>query len=274
MKLPPIGPGILVTAAFIGPGTVITASLAGANFGYALIWALLFSVIATLILQEMAARLGIVTQQGLAENIRLSLSNPTARAFGILLVVSAIAIGNAAYQGGNISGASLGLASLFNNQHPQGFNFWPLIIGTLAFTLLWSGNYRVIEKSLIGLVGLMSLAFISTFIITKPDLNEIFSGLFNPSIPDGATLTVIALVGTTVVPYNLFLHSASAHQKWKNPSQLSEARKDLFISVSLGGLISMAILSTAATAFFGRQLALHSVADLAPSLEPLYWPIF
>ena len=76
MKLPQIGPGILVTAAFIGPGTVITASLAGANFGYALMWALLFSVAATLILQEMTARLGIVTQQGLAENIRGALSHP------------------------------------------------------------------------------------------------------------------------------------------------------------------------------------------------------
>jgi len=270
MKLPQIGPGILVTAAFIGPGTVITASLAGANFGYALMWALLFSVVATLILQEMAARLGIVTQQGLAENIRLSLLNPLVRGFGILLVVSAIVIGNAAYQGGNISGASLGLASLFDSNNSQRFNYWPAIIGVFAFGLLWTGNYKVIERALIALVGLMSLAFITTFIITKPDLSELFSGLFTPVIPDGATLTVIALIGTTVVPYNLFLHSASAHQKWKSPSQLPEAKKDLFISVSLGGLISMAILSTAATAFFGRQLELQSVVDLAPSLEPLF----
>ena len=69
MKFPQIGPAFLVTAAFIGPGTVITASLAGANYGFALVWALLFSVIATIILQEMTARLGIVTQQGLGENI-------------------------------------------------------------------------------------------------------------------------------------------------------------------------------------------------------------
>jgi len=110
MKLPQIGPAVLVTAAFIGPGTIITASLAGANFGLALAWALLFSVFATLILQEMAARLGIVTQQGLGENIRNMLTNPVMKAFGIILVVSAIVIGNAAYQGGNISGASLGLA--------------------------------------------------------------------------------------------------------------------------------------------------------------------
>jgi NRAMP (natural resistance-associated macrophage protein)-like metal ion transporter len=76
MKFPQLGPAFLVTAAFIGPGTVITASLAGANFGYSLIWALLFSVFASLVLQEMAARLGIVTQQGLGENIRVALTNP------------------------------------------------------------------------------------------------------------------------------------------------------------------------------------------------------
>ncbi len=70
MKFPKVGPAVLVTAAFIGPGTVITASLAGANYGFALLWALLFSIIATLILQEMACRLGVVTQKGLGENIR------------------------------------------------------------------------------------------------------------------------------------------------------------------------------------------------------------
>ena len=109
MKLPKIGPAILVTAAFIGPGTVITASLAGANFGFSLLWALLFSVVATIILQEMAARLGVVTQQGLGENIRHTFQHPLLRAIAITLVVSAIVSGNGAYQSGNISGASLGL---------------------------------------------------------------------------------------------------------------------------------------------------------------------
>ena len=72
MKLSQFGPGALVAAAFIGPGTVVTASLAGANYGYALLWALAFSVFACLILQEMSARIGLVTQAGLGENIRLA----------------------------------------------------------------------------------------------------------------------------------------------------------------------------------------------------------
>jgi len=273
MKLPQIGPAFLVTAAFIGPGTVITASIAGANYGFALLWALLFSVIATLILQEMTARLGIVTQQGLGENIRRACKTPLLRNIAIVLVLSAVVVGNSAYQSGNISGASLGLISLFENSGnkvPFANALFPVLIGVFAFILLISGSYKLIEKALIALVALMSFAFIVTFLLTKPDISVLFSGLFTPVIPDGATLTVIALIGTTVVPYNLFLHAASVSKKWQSPTQLNEARKDLMISIPLGGLISMAILSTAATAFFSQQHSITSAADLAPSLQPLF----
>ncbi len=273
MKRPQIGPAFLVTAAFIGPGTVITASIAGADFGFSLLWALLFSVIATIILQEMTARLGIVTQQGLGENIRNACHNPILRVFAIFLVVSAIVVGNGAYQSGNIAGASLGLISLFEQSAgalPFMDVIFPLLIGSVAFLLLITGSYKIIEKALIFLVAIMSFAFILTFILTKPDLSALFSGLLTPVIPDGATLTVIALIGTTVVPYNLFLHAASVAKKWQSPLQLPEARKDLMISIPLGGLISMAILSTAATAFFGQHVSITSAADLAPSLQPLF----
>jgi len=273
-----IGPAILVTAAFIGPGTVITASLAGAHFGYSLIWALLFSVLATIILQEMAARLGVITQMGLGENLRTAIENPILRAIMLVLVFCAIVIGNGAYQSGNISGASLGLASLFPGLLtvspaeflPSEFNGWPLVIGMMAFTLMWRGSYDLVEKSLISLVIVMSLAFLVTFFMTAPDLSELFSGLLIPTIPTGAALTVIALIGTTVVPYNLFLHAASARQKWRSAEQLPEARRDLLISIPIGGLISIAIVSTAAAAFFGKQVQLQSAADLAPALEPLF----
>ncbi|MCB1732386.1 MAG: divalent metal cation transporter, partial [Halieaceae bacterium] len=105
------GPGLLVTAAFIGPGTVTTASIAGAQFGFALLWALLFSVLATILLQEMASRLGLVTRQGLSEVLRSTYRDSWLGTAAILLVVAAVGIGNAAYQAGNITGAALGLQS-------------------------------------------------------------------------------------------------------------------------------------------------------------------
>ena len=272
-RLAQFGPGALVAAAFIGPGTVVTASLAGANYGYALLWALLFSVLATLILQEMAARLGVVTQAGLGENIRTAVTNPFGKGAIIALVIGAVVVGNSVYQGGNLSGASLGAAGLVGELpvlQSWFANPWAVIIGAIAGLLLWTGNARIIERTLIGLVIFMSLAFVCTFFMTQPDLGAFFSGLLWPGIPTGAMLTVIALIGTTVVPYNLFLHAASAAKKWQNPSQLSAVRTDLYISIPFGGLISIAIVATAASAFFGQQVQIEGAADLAQSLEPLF----
>jgi manganese transport protein len=264
-----MGPAALVAAAFIGPGTVVTASLAGANFGYALLWALVFSVIATMILQEMAARLGVVTQQGLGENIRAMAAAPWLRWILLSLVVAAVVVGNSVYQAGNLSGASLGLADLLQATVIQP-SWLPIMIGAVAVVVLATGRYGLIEKVLIGLVLLMSIAFVGTFLLTNPDWSALLKGLLWPSLPAGSVLTVVALIGTTVVPYNLFLHASSAAQKWRSVEQLSAAKRDLAISIPLGGLISIAIVATAAAAFFGQAIQLQSAADLGQALRPLF----
>ncbi|MBB5212460.1 Nramp family divalent metal transporter [Microbulbifer hydrolyticus] len=267
-----IGPAAMVAAAFIGPGTVITASLAGANYGYALLWALLFAMLASIILQEMAARLGLVTGRGLGENIRDALQRPLWRWPAMALVVSAIVIGNAAYESGNLAGASAGLKLLTEAgaEPADTGTLWPIAVAAIAAALLWSGSYRTIERALIALVALMSLAFLLTFALSRPDMGALLSGLLVPSLPAGATLTAIALIGTTVVPYNLFLHSSSVSQKWQSAEQLPLARRDIFFSIPLGGLISIAIASTAASAFFAQQLSISSASEMARSLEPLF----
>jgi NRAMP (natural resistance-associated macrophage protein)-like metal ion transporter len=273
MKFPTVGPAFLVTAAFIGPGTIITASMAGANYGLSLVWALLFAMVATLILQEMAARLGIVSQQGLGENIRQTIKQPVIKTMVVLLVVSAIVVGNGAYQSGNISGATLGLISVAEqlNLHVSSSSIiFPIIIGLLAFLLLITGSYKVIERALVVLVGLMSMAFIVTFFLSEPQWRQLLSSFVAFELPTGATLTVIALIGTTVVPYNLFLHASTASKKWHSVNDIATARKDLLVSIPLGALISVAVLSTAASAFFGQQISLQSAADIAPALEPLF----
>ena len=139
-----IGPGPLVAAAFIGPGTVTLCTLAGVNFGYALLWAMVLSIVATIVLQEMAARLGIVSQKGLSEVIRSEIKHPLVRGFAILLILSAIVIGNAAYEAGNISGGALGMQTLFGNPFLElgsfKLNIMSLIIGLVAFGLLYVGN--------------------------------------------------------------------------------------------------------------------------------------
>ncbi len=144
-RLRSIGPAALVTAAFIGPGTLTTCTLAGAGYGYALLWALLFSVIATIVLQEMAARLGIVTRKGLGEALYAQFNKGAGRVISLLLILSAIGVGNAAYETGNILGGALGLEALFGEvsllrSGEFSINIWGPVIGTIAFILLLLGQ--------------------------------------------------------------------------------------------------------------------------------------
>ena len=259
-----IGPGILIAAAFIGPGTITVCTMAGVGFGYALLWAMLLSIVATIVLQEMAARLGIISQKGLTEVIKSEIGNPILRFTILAIILSAIVIGNAAYEAGNIIGATLGLEALFGNKWMP---FYPWIIGIFAYILLYAGSYKILEKTFIGLVSLMSLSFVITAIITKPSLTEIIGGLFLPSIPDGSLLTIVGIIGTTVVPYNLFLHASLVKEKWKSVSGLQAAKQDTVISVILGGLVSMSVIIAAASI---PSKSISNALEMAEGLEPLY----
>ena len=261
------GPGLLVTAAFIGPGSIATASAAGANFGFVLLWALLFSLIATIVLQEMAARLGLVSGEGLSQALRTTFKNPLLSRLAVILVVAAIGVGNAAYEAGNISGASLGLQSLTS------FPVWlcALLIGGLGALLLGTGAYKWLEPVLIFLVLAMSAVFVLTMLLIDINLADLFRGMLTPSIPTGSAMTVIALIGTTVVPYNLFLHANLVQEKWRGVATgqaLRESRVDTVLSIGLGGLITLAVMSTSAVAFF-QTGAVFSAASLATQLEPV-----
>jgi Mn2+/Fe2+ NRAMP family transporter len=266
-----IGPGTLVAAAFIGPGTVTLCTLAGVNFGFNLLWAMLLSIVATIFLQEMAARLGIISQKGLSEVIREEIKTPILKQFITILILSAIVVGNASYEAGNISGGILGLETIFG-EFKQSFgsisiNFMSLIIGVIAFVLLYIGNYKFLEKALITLVLLMSFSFVITAVVTKPNLLAVLQGMFIPKFEEKSLLTIIGLIGTTVVPYNLFLHASLVKERWKNKEDISFVKKDTIISITLGGLVSMAIIISAAA--IPSKDILNAV-DLAEGLVPLY----
>ena len=261
------GPGLLVTAAFIGPGSIATASVAGANFGFVLLWALLFSLIATVVLQEMAARLGLVSNAGLAEALRTTFNNPFINRTAVALVVAAIGIGNAAYEAGNISGAALGLQSITDLSAAS----CAVALGLAAAVLLGTSGYRLLEPVLIVLVLIMSSVFVVTMFAVGVDFSALLKGLLVPSLPAGSLLTVIALIGTTVVPYNLFLHASLVQEKWRGVdlnTALAESRSDTLVSISLGGLITLAVMSTAAVAFFDTGRAFSS-SSMATQLEPI-----
>lgn len=268
-RLKNIGPGALVAAAFIGPGTVTTCTMSGASYGYTMLWALLFATIATIIFQEMAARIGIVTQEGLGENIRDRISNPGLKWFAIVIVIIAIFVGNIAYETGNITGGILGVQAIIPD-----LSIWPIVVGmaVIAGVLMWIGSYSVIEKVLTGIVIFMGVVFLITAIASSPDWGAVVAGMFIPTIPQEGSagiLTVVGLIGTTIVPYNLFLHASSAAERWKDPDQIGDARFDAVLSIGLGGVISMAILVCAAANIYGTGATVSNGADMAAALSPI-----
>jgi Mn2+/Fe2+ NRAMP family transporter len=259
-----IGPGVLIAAAFIGPGTVTLCTIAGTSFGYSLIWAIVLSTFATIVLQEMSLRIGLVTRMNLAEVIRTSIKSVMLNRLIILLIISSILIGNTAYEAGNITGASLGISAIINY---ESINYIPVFIGLIAFIILYQGDYKVLERSLVMLVIIMSISFFITAIMTKPDITSLLKGVFKPQVNSNNLIVVLGLIGTTVVPYNIFLHSSLVSEKWNSIDKLKIARIESFISILLGGLVSLSIIITAASV---SNQNVTGVIDLAIGLEPLY----
>lgn len=270
MKKPVFGPGALVAAAFIGPGTVTTCTLAGANFGTGLLWALVFATLATMVLQDMSVRLGVGARLGLGEALVGHTSSPKLKWAVRILVFVALAVGNAAYESGNLAGAGLGLGALMGETSlsPQ---VNALIVGVLTIPLLLFAAYKHIERILVILVLGMSLAFTLSFVLAGPDISLMLKGLI-PRVPEDGLLMTMALIGTTIVPYNLFLHASSAKKRWQDSQAVEEAQSEARWSIGLGGLVSIFILSTAASSLFSQSLRVNSAAEMAISLEPILGP--
>ncbi len=300
---------MLVTAAFIGPGTVLSASKAGAIYGFSLLWAVAFSVIAAIVLQEMSARLGIVTGSGLAQAIKGSFQTTWLKVFVLGLILMGILAGNAAFQTGNILGAAAGAAVLtdamvahpsenhskssteVDNSRPtipavqetarESLTVWIFIMGGIAWLLILSGKFELLQNVLTVMVVLMSVLFMVAAGLSQPGWSAIAGGLV-PQIPAGSGWFIVALIGTTVVPYNLFLHASAAAQRWPAESvcktinkerAVKDSRRDTTVAVSIGGLVTAAILVTAAMAFHVDRPAATApnwvgVADVARQLEP------
>lgn len=267
-----IGPGIIVTSAFIGPGTVTLCILSGIEFGYSLIWCIIFSIIATCYLQEISSRLGIISRKGLSEIIT-DIDNNFIKKIAVSFIFLSLFIGNTAYESGNISGTSMGLETFIGSSSLNIFNHEinlnPIFIGFILILIVGNGSYKVFEKFLLILVSIMSLTFIFLAIISKPKINDLLNGLV-PSVDDNNFIYVIGLIGTTVVPYNLFLHSYISKNKWKNRDDYKNSIFDTIISIVFGGIISLSIIITSASAHnLFNPTEIKNAVDLGSQISPI-----
>lgn len=220
----------VIAAAFIGPGTLVTASTAGAQYGLELAWTLVFATIACIIFQEMAARLTIVTGKDLATT--LSSCSPV---WLVAIIPFGVVLGCLAYEAGNLLGASIGLQALFGIPASYGL----LATGALSILLISLTSVQLLVRILGSLVAVMGVLFFYLACQAEWTIADLIANMIMPSVPAGSEWVVLALIGTTVVPYNLFLGSGLGES-----SSLSDMRMGIIVSVILGGLVSLAVLLT------------------------------
>lgn len=262
-----IGPAVLVTAAFIGPGTLTLCIMAGVKNGFSLLWAMLLSTLITIFIQNTAARIAWTTRMGLAKSI-LQQSTSSVGKLGLsLLLIAAIFFGNAAYEAGNLSGALLGMKGIFSMDlgSALGVDVFLLILSGLVGWMLLKGSFALLKHILVAIVVMMSISFLITAVLTKPDLTLLIKGLFRPTFDSDEILTIVGLLGTTVVPYNLFLHAAMVAQS--PTASMERIKLDTVLAVGLGGIISLCIIISAAS-IAGSDLV--TASDLGKALTPLF----
>jgi len=242
-----LGTSSVVVAAFVGPGTVLTCATAGIEFDYTLGWILVFAVAATFVLQSFSAGAGILAHKGVGEAMREAAKSRGSRILVSVRVVAGLWMGTAAFQTGNLLGASAGIESLFDGQINRSLIL--LVLAAISATIL-ALNLRALTRILGGLVALMSIVFLATMFLAPQDWGAALTGLFVPRLPSGSLVKGLALVGTTVVTYNLFLHASAVKRYWANIPTPKAWRREMIgmaIFLPLGGLISIAILMAGAT---------------------------
>ena len=222
----------VISAAFIGPGSVTACAIAGSKYGLDLLWVLTFATLGTVWLQEAASRITITTGRDLGQVIRQSYSGKTGVWVAWALFL-AILLGCAAYQAGNILGAVSGLALLTG---------WPVtyltvVVGLVCVALLWVGSTQGLANMLGLVVFAMGGAFVYVAFSTPVTPLALAKALVIPNVPSRSLLLVNGLIGTTIVPYNLFFGSSIS------PNQsLSDMRLGIWVAVVLGGIISVVLL--------------------------------
>lgn len=244
-----IGPAYLVSVGYMDPGNWATDIAGGSQFGYTLLWVLLMSNLMALLLQSLSAKLGLVRGMDLAQASRAAYP-PIVNFCNWVLAEIAIAACDLA----EVIGMAIGLQLLFHIPLLIGVSI--TVLDTLLLLLLSRYGMRKMEAFILALIATIGLAFIAELIFSKPDAGQLVKG-FIPSIPGHTALYIaIGIIGATVMPHNLYLHSSLVQTRKieRTDKGIKEAIKfnflDTFIALNLALFVNAAILILAAAAFF------------------------
>lgn len=263
------GPAYLISVGYMDPGNWATDIAGGSQFGYKLIWVLLMSNIMALLLQSLSARLGIVQGKDLAQASRETYSRPINF---VLYILAEIAI--AACDLAEVLGMAIGLQLLFGV--PLIYGVCITVLDTFLLLFLINKGIRKMEAFIISLILIIGISFLTEMILAKPDLMDIASGLV-PSLPNSTALYIaIGIIGATVMPHNLYLHSSLVQTRKfdKSVKGIKQAIKynliDSTIALNLAFFVNAAILILASSVFFSNGLyEVAEIQDAHKLLEPL-----
>ncbi|MBF0520748.1 MAG: Nramp family divalent metal transporter [Nitrospirae bacterium] len=262
-----LGPGFLITVGFIDPGNWAANIAAGSDFGYNLLWLITLSTVMLIILQHNAAHLGIVTGLCLSEASKKYFNKYVGSAFLISAVAAGVSTALA-----EILGAAIGLNMLFG---------LPVSVGTpltvlFVFGMVFTNTYRKLEKWIIAFVSLIGIAFIFELFLVDVNWKSAIYYSFTPSLPVGSMLIVMSVIGSVVMPHNIFLHSEiiqSRHWNLKSKEiikrQLKYEFTDTLTSMFVGFLINAAMIIVAASVFKERGIHVTELQQAQNVLKPL-----
>ncbi|AQS47745.1 MULTISPECIES: Nramp family divalent metal transporter [Thioclava] len=263
------GPAVIASVAYMDPGNYATNIQAGAGYGYALLWVVLGANLIAMLFQAISARVGIVTGKNLAELSRENFSKPVTIAMWIVSEIAAMATDLAEFLGG-----ALGLSLLFG---------WPLIWGmgvtavvTYAILLFERGGFRPMEIVIGALVALIGACYLAEMFVAPVDWSGAVQGLITPAMPDAKALTIaVGIIGATVMPHAIFLHSGLTQNRALTPDPVQKARLvkfsnlEVIIALAIAGMVNMAMVIMAASAFHSGHSEVAEIESAYHTLTPL-----
>jgi manganese transport protein len=264
-----IGPAFVISVAYIDPGNFATNISGGSIFNYNLVWVILWSNLMAIFLQSLSAKLGIATGKNLPQMCGLVFSRKVNWFFWVIAQLAAMATNLAEFLG-----STLGFYLLFHIPMP----FAGIITAILTFFIVYIGKYgqRVVEVIISVLVGVICASYATELILAKPDWSNAGLHALMPSLPNGeAVLIAVGMLGATVMPHVIYLHSQLVQNRNVDLSNeakqkhLKMERFDIFIAMNIAFIVNAAMVIVSAAVFFKNGIVVESIEQAHKSLSPL-----
>ncbi len=262
-----MGPAYLISVGYMDPGNWATDLEGGSRFGYKLIWVLLMSNVMAVILEVLSARLGIVTGRDLAQACRDNFPRSVTYMLWILAEIAIVACDLA-----EVLGTVIGLNLLL--KIPLMWGVGIAALDTFVFLAIQNFGVRRFESVIMFLITAIGLCFIFEIVKLNPDWSEVITG-FVPRLPDGALYVAIGIIGATVMPHNLYLHSALVQGRAYDPSAEDKRQAcrfnflDTVLALNFAFIVNAAILIVAAATFFKHGVIVTELQQAHSMLAPL-----